>query len=388
MKLTESSPRQPGSLFQRLLSGQESESVWLVARRVLDAFLPSRQPLPDRTADEIAAEVAAVRAELAPRIDQLSEAETGPRDAVLRQRAVLGLLTGCWLDVLSQPATQPSVIVNRLFTHHFTLRGEANPRRSLHYLRRQKLELQNVFLPDLAAADFLDAAQARPLTALHGCFYLALSRLPANFLPELVGVHYAVLALGVDDQLLRLPPMLSEAELRSTLAAFLELAGPSERARLHAGLRCALELEREHVGLLTELAAWQAALPLSSKVAAVIARHAPFAGRHHKGIKVGGRPLAESFTDAGLDLAAFLAEFRESPHLRLTPDGLSRFTRAIKFGGPMFGIFSEAEAAVFSEWASSVQAGERPRIEVVVSAVGDQAAGARAAAITESGRPT
>ena len=76
--------------------------------------------------------------------------------------------------------------------------------------------------------------------------------------------------------------------------------------------------------MLTELAAWHAALPLESKVAAVIARHAPFAGRHHKDVRVGGRPLAETFTDPELDLAAFLAEFRESPQLRRTPDGLSR----------------------------------------------------------------
>ncbi len=99
--------------------------------------------------------------------------------------------------------------------------------------------------------------------------------------------------------------------------------------------------------MLAELAAWHAELPLESKVAAVIARHAPFAGRHHKDVKVGGRPLAETFTDPELDLAAFLADFRESAQLRRTPDGLSRFVRAIKFGGPMFGIFSEARGGGF-----------------------------------------
>ena len=77
-------------------------------------------------------------------------------------------------------------------------------------------------------------AGARPLTALHGCWYLALSRLPANFLPELVGVHYALLALGVDDLLLGQAPRLAEPDLRAVLAAYLDLAGPAERARLQA----------------------------------------------------------------------------------------------------------------------------------------------------------
>ena len=373
------------ALFRRLICDQESESTWLVARRVLDAF-GDRSPADDLSADEIAEHVAGVRADLTTTIECLAAGNVGAdaRDAVLRQRAVLGLLTGCWLDVLSQPATQPSVIVNRLFAQHFTLRGEANPRRSLHYRRRQRLEQDGVFLPEIAAADFVAAAGARPLTALHGSFYLALSRLPANFLPELIGVHYAVLTLGVDDLLLGQTPMIDETGLRSVLDAYLELAGPAERARLQAGLRTAIGLEREHVQMLVELAAWHAGLPLESKVAAVIARHAPFASLHHKDIKVGDRPLAETFTNPQLDLAEFLAEFRESRQLRRTPDGLSAFVRAYKFGGPMFGIFSEREAAVFADWVASVHAGDRPPIEVVPNTVGDDRAADWADAIKAS----
>ncbi|HET7014872.1 MAG TPA: iron-containing redox enzyme family protein [Streptosporangiaceae bacterium] len=378
------------ALFQRLIGDQETESTWLVARRVLDAFLgrptESAALADDASADEIARYVAGVRAGLTATIESLEIGRVGAeaRDAVLRQRAVLGFLTGCWLDVLSQPATQPSVIVNRLFAQHFRLRGEGNPRRTVHSRRRQRLEQDGVFLPEIAAADFLAATDARPLTALHGSFYLALSRLPANFLPELVGVHYAVLTLGVDDLLLGLDPMIGETELRSVLAAYLELAGPAERARLHAGLRTAIDLEREHVQLLVELAAWHAGLPLESKVAAVIARHAPFASSHHKDIKVGDRPLAQTFTDPQLDLAEFLAEFRESKQLRRTPDGLSAFVRAFKFGGPMFGIFSEREAATFAQWVDSVQAGERPPIEVVPNTIGDERAVAWTGAIKAS----
>jgi hypothetical protein len=379
----------PDAAYRRLIAGQESEAVWLVARRVLDAFWTGAGSGLDAEAGagEIAAHVAVVRAELAGVIRGLAGIDPDGRDAVLAQRAPIGLLTGCWLDVLSQPATQPAVIVNRLFAQHFALRGEANPSRSVAARRRQSLEQRGVFLPEIAAADFLDAAAARPLTALHGCFYLALSRLPGNFLPELVGVHYAVLALGVDDLLLGMPPPLAEPDLRDVLAGYLELAGPAERARLHAGLGRALELEREHVAMLAELAGWHRDLPLESKVAAVIARHSRYAGRHHADVRVGGRPLAETFTDPDLDVAAFLAVFRESPQLRRTADGLSAFTRAIKFGGPMFGIFSDREAAVFARWVASVQAGERPEIEIVANTVGDARAAAWSAAIAAS-RPS
>jgi Iron-containing redox enzyme len=384
----------PEQLFHRLLADQESEAVLLTARRVIAAFLaPAEQALatggagdgddaPDATA--IAAEVGRARAGLADVVGTLRRAESDALDAVLRQRAPIGLIGGCWLDVLSQPATQPSVIVNRLFAQHYIQRGEGNPRRSLHQLRRAALEAAGVYLPETGAAEFLSQAGARPLTCLHGSFYLAMSRLPASFLPELVGVHYAFHALGVDDLLTGLPPMLPEPALRAVLAEYLQLAGPAERRRLTAGLRLVLDLEREHVAMLAELAAWSAGRTLESKVASVIARHAPFAGRHHGRVRVGRRTLAEAFADPGLDLAGFLRDFRESPQLRADADELCRFIRAVKFGGPMFGIFSEREAAVFKAWAESVQAGDRPQIVITACTAGDADVAARSAAVAAS----
>jgi Iron-containing redox enzyme len=374
-------------LFRRLLADQESEAALLAARRVLDAFLPAPSPPElgeDATADEIAALVAGVRHELGTTLTALATAEPATRELVIRQRAPLGLLGGCWLDVVSQPATQPSIIVNRLFEQHYALRGAGNPRRSLAAVRRRRMEESGVYLPDLAAADFLARAGARPLTALHGGWYLALSRLPASFLPELVGVHYAVLALGVDDLLLGQVPPLSEPDLRAVLAAYLDLAGPAERARLHAGLRLALDLEREHVGMLAELADWHRGLTLESRVAAIVARHAPFAGRQHRDVRVGGRRLADRFTDPELDLAEFLRELRESPQLRRTTESVCSLVKALKFGGPMFGIFDAGEAEVFQAWAESVQAGERPDIVISACTAGDERAAARAAAIAAS----
>jgi hypothetical protein len=364
---------EPGALFRRLLRDQESESTLLVARRVIDAFLSEEVPGDDLPEDAgaVAEHVAAARTELAAVIGSPAGAEAGVREAVLRQRAPLGLLGGCWLDVLSQPATQPSVIVNRLFAQYFTLRGEERPRCSAHQVRRRALEELDVVLPGIGAADFLDKAGARPLTALHASFYVALSRLPANFLPEVVGVHYVFHALGVDDLVCGTPPPLPEAGLREVLAAYLGLAGPDERRRLFAAIRLTLALEREHVGLLAELAAWHGGRSLESKVAEIVARHAPLAGNQHGGVRVGGRPLAEIFADPDLDLAAFITEFRESRQVRGEP---SRFVEAIRFGGPMFGIFDEREAAVFKAWVASVRAGERPEVIISANVAGDERA--------------
>src|SRR6185503_7865345 len=231
-------------LFGRLLRDQESDAGLLTCRLLIDAFLGAR-PAPVSDLAEIESLVEQARAEFAPIIAGLTTLPPRTRQLVCRQRAPLALLDGCWLDLVSQPATQPAIVVNRLYAQHYLLRGAGNPARSQEHRRRRALEAAEVTLPPIGAHDFLAKAQARPLTALHACGYLALSRLPANFLPELVGVQFAVRMLGIDDLLLCSEPVLPGEELRSLLAGFGELADRAAQARLVRAVRLVLELERE-----------------------------------------------------------------------------------------------------------------------------------------------
>jgi hypothetical protein len=365
----------PEALFRRFLRDQESEAVVLSARCVLDAFLPTGEG--DTDLDEISALVESAR----PAVDGAA----GDPDA-LRERAPLGLVAGCWLDTLSQPATQPSVVVNHLFRHHFRLMGDGNPNRSAHHLRRRALERAGVDLPDVDAADFLARAGARPLTVWHACFSFALGRLPASFLPEVVGVHYAYHALGVDDRLLGLPPALPEPLPRKALAEYLDLTrqapdGAALRRRLRGAVELVVALEREHAAMRTELSTWRAGLSLDSQVAAIVARHAPYAGRQHGSVRVHGRPLTDTFADPDFDVAAFLREFRASRQLKPTRDGGCRFLTAIRFGGPMFGIFDEREAATFEAWIAAVRTGEPSNVDFAGNRAGDRAAERWASAV-------
>ncbi|QHC22841.1 iron-containing redox enzyme family protein [Streptomyces sp. GS7] len=368
---------EPADLFRRLLADQESETTFLIARRVLAAFLATAEPQPGTDAEAIAAQVRETRRALEPAVTALRAAGTETRDLVLRQRAPLALLAGCWLDTVSQAATQPSVIVNRLFGQHFRLQGEGIPQRGLLARRRRALVELGVHLPEIEAADFLGRAGARPLTALHAAFPLALSRLPASFLPELIGVHYAVFALGVDDLLLGTEPLLPETEARAVLAEYLAFTedsptGPEDRRRLLAAIALMLRLESEHVGMLGELAAWHDGLTLDAKVAQIVARHAPFAGRQHRSVRMGDRRLSDWLDGDTPDLAAFVAALRESRQLKVRGDGSCRFLRSIKFGGPMFGIFDEREAATFTAWAEAIAAGEPADLDFAPDTAGDR----------------
>ncbi|GAB2737061.1 iron-containing redox enzyme family protein [Amycolatopsis magusensis] len=374
----------PHEVFRTLVRDRESEVTLLLARRVLHGFLGRAAGLTGGPPDgDLSAAVHGLiegtRDELAPALAALNGAEPGVRAEVLRQRGVVALLAGCWLDAVSQPATQPAVVVNRLFAQHFELAGGGDPLRSAHHHRARALEDAGAALPGIAAADFLDRANARPATALLACFPLALSVLPGNFLPEVVGVHHAFHRLGIDDRLLGTPPPVPPAELDELLAEYAAQADPVDQARLLAAVALTVQLEREHVGLLTELAEFRRTRTLESEVAEVISRHAPLAGRQHGRAAVGDRSLVEVFaefgrTAGGADpaaLAHFLTEFRESPYLAELPGGDCRFLAAIRFGGPMFGIFDEREAALLADWVATVHNGERGEIVVRPNTVGD-----------------
>ncbi|WP_155059091.1 iron-containing redox enzyme family protein [Streptomyces blattellae] len=377
---------EPAGIFRQLLGDQESETTLLVARRTLEAFLSAAPSQPRADADAIAAWLEQTRTELAPDLFALREAAPETRELVLRQRAPLALLGGCWLDTVSQAATQPSVIVNRLFGQYFHLQGEGIPQRGQLARRRRALTELGVHLPEIEASDFLRQAEARPLTVLHAAFHLALSRLPASFLPEVIGVHYAMAALGIDDLLLGTEPHLPEAEARTVLADYLSLTdqsptGDADRRRTLAAIALVLRLEREHTALLTELAAWHEGLSLDARVAQIVARHAPFAGRQHRSVRMGDRLLSDWLGSEPVDLAAFIAEFRASRQLRPGRDGTCRFLKSIKFGGPMFGIFDEREAATFTAWAHAVEAGEPADLDFAANTAGDDRADAWAEAL-------
>ncbi|APE38539.1 hypothetical protein BOX37_20155 [Nocardia mangyaensis] len=352
------------AVWRELLMEQENEASVLIARRIIGAFLEAiPQPAArDITAEDIAGEVATARIRLRPLIDTLRACDAETRRIVLRQRAPIALLDGCWNDMVSQPATQPSAIVNQLVAHSFFLHGAGEPGNGVGQLRRRAMAAEGVFLPELTAREFLNATQARPLTVHSASFYLALSRLPANFLPEIVAVHYTFGMMAVDDRLLDAGngPRPGVDRIISEFLGYTRVsgAGAADQRRLLRAIRLVIRLETEHVGSLVDLAEWHGRLSLDERVGQIIVRHARYAGNQHGGVRIGGRRLSDTLADPELDVAQFVSELRGSRQLRPGPAGGNRLLDSIKFGGPMFGIFDDAEAEVLTAWSEAVATGE------------------------------
>jgi hypothetical protein len=386
--------RAPDAVFSRLLRERETPSSLVAARLVIEAFLPGAEAAsgPGDPADAVhlLAELQAERRRLGTVARRLAaDPNREVVHAVLAQRAPLALIHGCWLEAASQPATQPAVVVNRLHGQHFLLQGEGNPRSAIGHVRRRALENIGVFVPELTADDFLRRSRARTLTATHASFYLALSRLPATFLPEVVGVHCAVSLLGLDDVLLGTPPMLAEDDVASLVTEYVSLArqedAPDAVARMCSAARLAHRLETEHLEFLVELAHRQRHLTLDDRVFDVIARHAPFAGRQHGSVMVAGRKISEWLSDPTLDVARFMTEFKQSRQVRERRDGSTRFLDAIRFGGPMFGIFDEAEARALRDWVRQAQTHPQAELDLTLDTAGAAAGRRRADALHSVG---
>ncbi|SBW25050.1 hypothetical protein FDG2_4406 [Candidatus Protofrankia californiensis] len=280
------------------------------------------------------------------------------------------------------------MIVNRLGAEQLELLGGGVAERTRAHQHRRLLEEHSVVLPDLVATDFLAAAQARPLTVVTAAFYLALSRLPASFLPEVVGVHCAFRALGTDAALSGVDgPGYDPAPL---LEEYLALTGqsptgPADRARLLAAIQLVVRLESAHVAMLDELASWHQGLSLDAQVTLIVARHVPYAGRQHHKVQISGIPLRDLLADPAFGAAAFVRQLRSSSQLKPLRAGGCRFTRAIRFGGPMFGIFDDAEARTIEQWAAAVAAGEEPGADLAACTAGDEDAAAWQCALVAAG---
>ncbi|WP_349369831.1 iron-containing redox enzyme family protein [Salinarimonas sp.] len=358
-------------VLRRLLRDRESEASFYVARRVVAARLESLAP----DADLVAATLPApgrldADALIAYAVEQgvacartvsdaLAGAETRVHAAVLRERAPLALLAGGWLDGTSQPAAQPGETANAAFGRHWHWLGEGIPERSAPAQRRRGLERRGVVLPSCAATTFVDAVQASPTTSLAASFMLALGRFSLTYLPEVVGFEVAFHAIGLDQALLDAPDAPTAEDGRFLLETIMAEAGRADadetaRRVLH-GAAAALSIERRHAALLAELATRTAGQSLDSRVAALVRRHAPMAGSQHRRVRVGGVAMSETFSRPDVDIEAFMRAFKASSHLRTTSGGSCRFVQALKFGGPMFGIFDAEEAELFALWSRTAR---------------------------------
>lgn len=350
----------PAELYQKFLIGREDEAVAIAAKALIDhvlegglqdgsaikawASLEERHTL-DALKEEMISHTSLIHVYAQRRSD---EWRSMYRQAMLPVTRAAGR----WLDSVSQVATQPCPHANAMLRQR--MRMPLGSMKSLHPREVPKtLQSDEVWLV--------------------GCYYLALGMYGATYFPEIVATEWAyrwiALQRGRDGDSDRI---VNQARYDAATEAFLAYDGallqigeevdkPNAaimRLRMRHAARVIASLEVRVANHCAEAACRRSATPPAVRVAELIAEVAPMTGKHHQKVRVGGQRLADRFADPRMDAAALVADLERSPFVRMDSKGQCPLLNGLKFGGSMFGVFSQEQHALLADWIAQLDAGK------------------------------
>lgn len=364
-------------IFHRFIHGYESDEVLPACQWIAEALLRTDQlgawwsgdalheALRPESLKEVLRTEAAMRASMRD-LHRRKTTETSLDDQtrtalILRHSSPAGLTEPCWLDNVSQPATQPARAVNALF-RIYTARlghGEVAKSASVHF--RKRCDLHGVTLPPVSASAFSQHEQIAEFAFLAPCYRLALGRHPRLFLPEIIGTTLA-------HYLLRIDPLSGESDGDDLLDPCHELVRTVEKLsfsprykaieqRILRGFVVEAHLQQGFWEMMSHtLRAKERERP-RDRMCSLVQRIARYAGAHHRDVVFEGRPLAEWLDDAARAPAAFVDRLGDSVYVDKTKPGESRFFQLLSIDGPMFAIFSKRDGQIIKDWVNSLGQG-------------------------------
>ncbi|MCI0591135.1 MAG: iron-containing redox enzyme family protein [Gammaproteobacteria bacterium] len=307
---------------------------------------------------------------------------------VLKQYAPSALIDGCWLQNISLAPTNHTEVATRLFHLYAEKIGDGDASKHYGNLYQDLLRSARIYLPEVNTRRFItrkdmgDDAFTRPV------FQLALSLFPRVCLPELIGFTLGHFSHPQDRLLVALSDEIKRRGLDDRYCQHYALPDqPGRDARLiHEVVTLHLdgfrdEAERQQHwqriwnGLVTHTViserwlrdlhdAMRKPRTLTSphqKMMAMVREKALHARNMHRNRKLGGQLINDWFAQKPFDAEGFLKALAASPYVSLkAPLESALLTRSIRFGGPMFRIFTDAEQAVIAEWVQSLASEPQP----------------------------
>lgn len=344
-----------------LLNDIESESQQLLSLHLVESILKSIENEGNKfklSVENLNQSIVQAKNKLIEQAEKLKKSSKREWKLILRQRALLTLTRGVWLDYVSQPATEPANIICLLGGQNFHLKGSGEISQSQQQKFYRRFSQLGVDILGIYNKGILKNLQVNELTAWHVAFRLALSRLPASYLPEVVGFQYATYCLGFDDLLLDMPASLEMTSLEQLLDDYLNLCqhnknGGNDIQRMLNAIQVVINFELEHCNMLLELQTNLSQKTLDDHIAEIIKQHMPFAGKQHQYINIEKRSLTQWAEQKQVDV--FLNALKKSIYFKKNKYGKCGFMNAIQLGGAMFGIFNKREAGTLRCWSEESQ---------------------------------
>lgn len=296
--------------------------------------------------------------------DAPTERDMGPpacgAERVLLGYAPTGLIAGCWLTAAAHVRHADREPGAACLDALFLECGEGDAARHRGNRYRGLLAEHGLALPEPASAGFIADPRLRDEDFALALVGLRLGQQRgAEIDPAVPGFHAAAVLLGPPPEVRAVAPHAQHLHERGPDALrlarrcleALATRGPPDWSRVWRGASLLVRARQ----------AWSAALrPAEAPSAwpamlALLARKAPYAWGHHRRVQLHGRSLDEWFAPAGSDPAALLLALSRSPWVVPGEPGRSPLTtRLVRFGGPMFGVFTDEELAVVRAWISAL----------------------------------
>ncbi|MFG2885964.1 iron-containing redox enzyme family protein [Streptomyces sp. NPDC048297] len=325
-------------------------------------------------------QAAAWSAEEARRYRVLYDSAPGDARQVLVDRAVLAcaplaLVSGAWLQWLSDPGNADSAHALRVLTLYAGDVGVGHPRASRgsaygELLRRLELCDHAVPVTRLALERRVKDRDFR-LPAL----LLAASRHPDEFREEILGADLCLRSVGllpalgfvrdvlgggtdwsaVDPSTARREKQSARSLCRDAAEALIAEKGPGAEDRIGRGFSWALATVRRWSEALHE--ELTASLDPAHDMRELLRRRARAAGVYHRRFELEGRPLSDWLRECRTDPGPLLDVLATSRLVRPGKPQSSPLVNAlVGENGPMFRVFSPEDLAVVRRWIASLPA--------------------------------
>ncbi len=283
--------------------------------------------------------------------------------------APTALLAGCWLSGLVTVEHTDSELGQLLLSAYFALYGQGDWSTQKGVQYRSVLWALGVLTPELPSPHFASDPRFAEADFGLGRLLLQVGRLGAAQRPEVIGVHAAMTLwsppqtiqeaarqciqrpidwLPCSDSLLQ---QEAEQQLAQLLGAYGQTEG-AELARVLHGALWVLDAQRQWLASLTVPVEPSIAQQMQDLVTRKLAHGYGF----HRHVRLGSRSLDDYFHPHKPQVADFLLALADSPWIvKGQPAQSPLLTQATQFGGPMFGVFDDAELSVMARWIESLK---------------------------------
>lgn len=289
------------------------------------------------------------------------------REEILLRYAPSGLSYGAWLESSVRIRDSHTLCGQQILNAFHFCMGLGDPGKSKAGLYRHIAGAAGVELPALdllSSSDRLEDSDFAPAAA-----GLLLGRCAAPLLPEILGYHLARCVRGI--------PAIVNAALKTELFTEAEKHKQVKNASLciaHLQAQPGFDWDRVFFGSLLCVKTednWLSSLaakPASpwQRMENLVRSKAEHAAGFHAGVHLDGRPMEQLLADR--DIPALLLKMSRSNWIVPgNPDESLLLKKSVQFGGPMFGVFTEAEMHTIKDWITALP--EQPAYQIEEPAV-------------------